>query len=204
LQDSSLRRNLSTCIELRCAELILTIRVCSLYGHRKLVTWSLGIFLLVALAGATVTQVRVSQALRLALYYEFLPGCWAWSPSTLTQWPLWVAFMSVEGVLILLTLYKFFSYRKQLNKTITVLSRDSIVYFIILFVCIVMDITIEVDRKFMVNVTFPTQCITSIAVGRLMMNIRGLIMDDPEHTVHLQTLQFAAHTNPGSEIDEVA
>jgi len=112
--------------------------------------------------------------------------------------------MSVEGVLILLTLYKFFSYRKQLNKTITVLSRDSIVYFIILFVCIVMDITIEVDRKFMVNVTFPTQCITSIAVGRLMMNIRGLIMDDPEHTVHLQTLQFAAHTNPGSEIDEVA
>jgi hypothetical protein len=45
---------------------------------------------------------------------------------------------------------------------------------------------------------------SSHKVGRLMMNIRGLIMDDPEHTVHLQTLQFAAHTNPGSEIDEVA
>jgi hypothetical protein len=38
--------------------------------------------------------------------------------------------------------------------------------------------------------------------GRMMMNIRGLILDDPEHTVHLRTLQFAARTNSTSEIDE--
>jgi hypothetical protein len=36
----------------------------------------------------------------------------------------------------------------------------------------------------------------------MMMNICGLIMDDPEHTTHLQTLQFAAHTNAGSEVEE--
>ena len=30
--------------------------------------------------------------------------------------------------------------------------------------------------------------------GGMMMNIRGLIMDDPEHTVHLHTIQFA-HEN---------
>jgi hypothetical protein len=36
----------------------------------------------------------------------------------------------------------------------------------------------------------------------MMMNIRGLIMDDPEHTTHLQTLQFAARTNAGSEVEE--
>jgi hypothetical protein len=29
-------------------------------------------------------------------------------------------------------------------------------------------------------------------MGRMMMNLRGIIFDDPEHTVHLQTLQFAA------------
>jgi CHASE3 domain sensor protein len=28
----------------------------------------------------------------------------------------------------------------------------------------------------------------------MMMNIRALIMDDPEHTEHLQTLQFAIQT----------
>jgi hypothetical protein len=36
----------------------------------------------------------------------------------------------------------------------------------------------------------------------MMMNIRGLILDDPEHTVHLQTLKFAGHTNSSSEVDE--
>jgi hypothetical protein len=31
---------------------------------------------------------------------------------------------------------------------------------------------------------------SSRKVGRMMMNIRGLIMDDSKHTVHLQALQF--------------
>jgi hypothetical protein len=36
----------------------------------------------------------------------------------------------------------------------------------------------------------------------MMMNIRGLIMEEPEHTVHLQTLQFATQTDAGLEIEE--
>jgi hypothetical protein len=36
----------------------------------------------------------------------------------------------------------------------------------------------------------------------MMMNIRGLIMVDPEHTTHLQTLQFNRPANSDAEIDE--
>jgi hypothetical protein len=36
----------------------------------------------------------------------------------------------------------------------------------------------------------------------MMMNIRGLIMVDPEHTIHLQTLQFNRPANSDAEIDE--
>jgi hypothetical protein len=36
----------------------------------------------------------------------------------------------------------------------------------------------------------------------MMMNIRGLIMEDPEHTVHLQTLQFATRNNADLEMIE--
>jgi hypothetical protein len=36
----------------------------------------------------------------------------------------------------------------------------------------------------------------------MMMNIRGLMMDDPEYTTHLRTLQFATQTNAGSEVEE--
>jgi len=52
-----------------------------------------------------------------------------------------------------------------------------------------------------VSLAIPTQCIASIAVGRMIMNIRGLILEDPEHTVHLQTLQFARRTRSGSNIE---
>ena len=36
----------------------------------------------------------------------------------------------------------------------------------------------------------------------MMMNIRGLIMEDPEHTVYLQTLQFATQNNADPEMIE--
>ena len=36
----------------------------------------------------------------------------------------------------------------------------------------------------------------------MMMDIRGLIMEDPEDTVHLQTLQFTTQTDAGPEIEE--
>jgi hypothetical protein len=35
----------------------------------------------------------------------------------------------------------------------------------------------------------------------MMMNIRGLILDDPGHTVHLQTLEFATCTNASAGIE---
>ena len=43
-------------------------------------------------------------------------------------------------------------------------------------------------------ITRPIRSIFLLQVGRMMMNIRGLIMSDPEHTLHLQTLQFATPT----------
>jgi hypothetical protein len=37
----------------------------------------------------------------------------------------------------------------------------------------------------------------------MMMNIRGLVMDDPAHTAHLQTLEYAVVSDSGSEIQEL-
>jgi hypothetical protein len=37
----------------------------------------------------------------------------------------------------------------------------------------------------------------------MMMNIRGLILDDPEHTIHLQTLQSADRPTSSSELEDV-
>jgi len=35
----------------------------------------------------------------------------------------------------------------------------------------------------------------------MMMNLRGLIMDDPEHTGHLQTLEFNTQTQSSADIE---
>jgi len=175
-------------------ELLIIIRVCSLYGNRKLLVWSLCGLMIFALVGWIVTLIPTFHNFQTFLFYESLPGCWV-STGPDNGWQVWAIFVSVEGVLMLLTAYKLLSYRNQMNRTITVLARDSIVYFIIIFACLVLNLTINTD------ISIPIRCITSIAVGRMMMNIRGLIMGDPEYTVHLQTLQFAARTNPDSDIE---
>jgi hypothetical protein len=36
----------------------------------------------------------------------------------------------------------------------------------------------------------------------MMMNIRGLIMEDPEHTTHLRTLKFNRRTTSDAGIEE--
>ncbi|KIM87961.1 hypothetical protein PILCRDRAFT_3670 [Piloderma croceum F 1598] len=184
-------------------------------GHRKLVILSLGGLLVVVFACTTMVQMLWPHTF---LLYEFKPGCWPSSNSNDVQW---IPALSLEGacstpyagslwlkaavILILLTAHKVVStYRNHMNRTITVLARDSTIYFVIIFV----GLTLTLADGFVHFTSFPTllltQCITSVAVGRMMMNIRGLILDDPEHTVHLQTLEFLSRPNPGSETEEEA
>jgi len=186
--------HLSLCVPLvnmGCAELLIVMRVCSLYGHHRLITWSLGGLFVVAIVGGIASQVLFAQSFEVALYYQFLPGCYVTSDSpSFTQWHAWIIFLPFEGILMLLTAYKVLLYRKQMNQTIFVLARDSIVYFIIVFATILINVIFDLNSNITISFSFPGQCIASIAVGRMMMNLRGLIMDDPEHTEHLRTLQF--------------
>jgi len=185
-------------------QLLLVTRVCSLYGNRKFLIWSLRALVAGAVVGGAVAEALYVRQWYAILYYKFLAGCWVTSTylNHITEWPIWAALLFVEGVLMLLTAYKLFSYRNEMNQTVAILARDSIVYFMVIFACLIMEIVSTVDINFTIQVMTPAQCIASIAVGRMMMNIRGLIMEDPEHTVHLQTLQFAARTNAGSEVEE--
>jgi len=186
------------------AEILVIVRVCSLYGHHKLIVWGLSIFYALALIGAIVAQVLFGRALTTILYYEFLPGCWEFSfgASLPNQWAKWIPFLSVEGVIMLLTVYKSFSYRNQNNRTITVLARDSIVYFVVVFASLASVLTSDLRHGITISIQIPAQCAASIAVGRMMMNIRGLILDDPQHTIHLQSMHFAQPADSSSDIEQ--
>jgi len=193
-------------LNLGTAELLMIIRVSSLYGNRKLLVWSFCGLWFLGLIGAMVPMIL--ETYRPILGYQFLPGCWMQTTSTnYTRWNVWAAFLLIEGALMLLTAYKLLSYRNRMNRAITVLARDSIVYFIIIFVFLLLCFISRFDPNITVSLSIPAQCITSIAVARMMMNIRGLILDDPEHTIYLQTFQFVAATKSDSgielEVDDV-
>ncbi|KIM75620.1 hypothetical protein PILCRDRAFT_668460 [Piloderma croceum F 1598] len=129
----------SVVLNFTIAELLLLIRVSSLYGHHKLFVWILGTLYVLALGAAVGLQAWYGRQWQVVLYYKDLPGCWLYTPGATNpiQWHM-VVFLSVEGALMLLTAYKVLSYfHKDMNPAITVLARDSLVYFIIIFVCLV-------------------------------------------------------------------
>ncbi|KIM76582.1 hypothetical protein PILCRDRAFT_12636 [Piloderma croceum F 1598] len=147
---------------------------------------------------------HASQLLTVVLWYEFLPGCFISSDESFIEWRVWVPTLSLEGILMLLMAWRIISYRNEMSHTITVVARDSAFYFVIMLVGIVLTVADQIHTFIPVAPLLPTQCITSIAVGRMMMNLRGLILDDPEHTVHLKTLEFTHRHGLSSEEQEVA
>ncbi|KIM83488.1 hypothetical protein PILCRDRAFT_6920 [Piloderma croceum F 1598] len=137
--------------------------------------------------------------------YVFLPGCFIEITGNPTfQRGVWIPSLSLEGALTLLTTYKVISYRNEMNRTIAVLARDSLVYFVVAFVGLALTLANSIHA--IAPTVFPvlpiTQCIVSMAAGRMMMNLRGLMLDDPEHTLHLHTLQFANYHDSGLWIEE--
>jgi len=121
-----------------------------------------------------------------------------------TQWRVLSPFVVVDGVLVLLVAYKWILYRKEMNRTFAVLARDSILYFIVVFAFLALVLANDAGAYIPVNFLPPSQCISSIFAGRMMMNIRGLILDDPGHTIHLKSLQLSAEIYSNSETEVVA
>jgi len=189
----------TTCLHFGATQMIMAIRLWALYGNRKLLIWSLRSLLFLALICIIVAFDSYSRNSQMFLFYKFLPGCWRDIPGR--AWYPRAIILFVDGIFVILMSYKLLLYRNEMNTTITMLARDSIVYFLIVFIFHVLKLIVAIQGDLVPNFSYPTQCITILVVSRMMMNIRGLIMDDPEHTIHLQTLEFAAHTNPGSETE---
>jgi len=102
----------------------------------------------------------------------------------------WIPFVIFDGIVIILTMYKIFSYRDGMNPTIRLLARDSIVYFIIMFATLLFNLLFPVGKGTVL--ILPAEYIACTAVARMMMNIRGLVFDDSHgfQEPNLSTLNF--------------
>lgn len=163
-------------------EFLLIIRVCSLYGNHKVLVWSLRGIWAATVGGALALEVMFAQGTFPISGYEFLPGCFVESFPRLHNyiWLEWAACLLVEAIVVLLTAYKLVLCRNEMNATIALLARDSMVYFLIIFGSILSNIISDLyPHLSFIGITAAAQCINSVAAGRMMMNVRGLVLDDP-------------------------
>jgi len=177
----------------------MAIRICSLYGNAKILIGFLAALWLSTLIYSAVIFKLASNGWTTVFPYVNQGGCWFDSMSTINAaLPTRAICLSIEGTFMLLIAYKIRPYQRQLNRTVTVLARDSLAYFIIIFVLQSLNLYSDIHFTFPLALSSPAMCVTSIAVGRMMMNIRGLIMDDPQHTVYLHNLEFVKESESES------
>jgi len=99
--------------------------------------------------------------------------------------------MCFDGILLTLALVKAFAFRGNFNPTIRLLARDSVLYFVLMFACLVVNLAAGLPGL-NIPVVIPAEWIACIAVSRMMMNIRSLVFDDSgsSQRVELSTLVF--------------
>jgi len=123
-----------------------------------------------------------------SLSYEFLPGCWAHSTNSksIVLWRngWWIPFICGDGILLILTLAKAFSYRDQFNRTIRLLARDSVLYFIPMFASLVWNVVAQSSARPGLLMV-PSEWIACISVSRMMLSIRSLTFNEPLTTQRL-------------------
>jgi len=109
--------------------------------------------------------------------------------------------MCFDGILLILALVKTFTLRSHFNPTVRLLARDSVLYFVLMFACLVVNLVAGLPGL-NIPVVIPAEWIACIAVSRMMMNIRGLAFDNPSGSqrAELSTLVFRGH-NPTHDRD---
>jgi len=118
----------------------------------------------------------------------------------LDLYTIWIPFTILDGIIMLLTSYKVFPFRDGHNSTVALLARDSIVYFVVIFSTSLINIA-AYTQELGFSLMIPIQCIACVSISRMMMNLRGLVMDDPGNTVRFQTLKFALNDVPDLTIN---
>jgi len=168
------------------AQAVLIVRACALYGQRKLFVRLLTGFF--ALEMVSVIFFTTLLTLDAASALKICPRSNCNFDSI--YFILWMPFPVFDGIIMLLTLYKAFPFRGGRSPTASLLARDSVFYFIALFSAMIANLF---GTTFGLNLMLPAECIASISISRMMMNLRGLVMDDPDNTAHLRTLKFASN-----------
>ncbi|KZP29100.1 hypothetical protein FIBSPDRAFT_1039101 [Athelia psychrophila] len=167
---------------LAAAQGVLCVRLCAAYSHSRYFRWAMVMLLAAEICATSITfAIWASDHLHAVNEPDGLSVCV--SNAVNMRYAFWLPFLIGDAIMVGLMLYKLYCFRNEMNATIALLARDSILYFLFMFIALLLDVIPDVFAS-----ALPPQAIACIGVSRMMMNIRGLIADDPAHNMHLKTL----------------
>jgi len=187
-------------ISLATVELILIVRVSAIYGHSKNISRFLKILFACEMIAVLVNTSILIKGTHSILLPPLMPGCFSTAPSG--AFSFWLPFVVFEGIIIILTLYQVFPSRTNLNPTLRLLARDSIVYFVVMLTFQLLAILWLRFSYILEGMSMnPANCIACVTVSRMMLNIRGLAVDDPNCTgaTQLQNISFPSSLSEDEE-----
>jgi len=165
---------------------ILLTRVWALYRDNKPVLavaasmYAAGVGTLV---GLTIRDY-VGEQVHIVQDFSTLPGCYAASvPSLIAGY--WIAPVIIESVFFVLVMWRAVAWWKDRSAappTLTLMARDSAVYFFIIFVLLIVNLFVfEYAPPFLSSLfVTPSNTAGCIAGSRLLLNLRSL--SDPDRT----------------------
>jgi len=175
-------------VALTTVETIQMVRVSALYGQSKYVPLLLRCLFLCAVVAEVVNTSIIVKNTSAVLSFELATGCFSHQPSD--AYSLWIPFACFEGVIMVLTMYRVIPYRDNITPALRLFARDSLIYFSIMFSSLVSCLfLIQYDPMAGTIMRHPSNCIACIAVSRLMLNIRGLVVYDADDN-DLDTIRF--------------
>ncbi|KAG7098242.1 hypothetical protein E1B28_000206 [Marasmius oreades] len=162
-------------------ELIMILRVFALYGRNY---WILS-FLLALLAGhVIISSYGLSVGMRAPLTAGFV-GCIFTGPPRETLFPaIWYAPVVVDFIIFGFTLHRTMKYSRALGSSTPLLrqfTRDGVLYFAIIFSANMINVLVyelAVQDLKAIGASF-SQMITSVMISRLVLNLRGVIDEEP-------------------------
>ncbi|KDR67501.1 hypothetical protein GALMADRAFT_258089 [Galerina marginata CBS 339.88] len=159
---------------------ILVARVWAVYRQNKLILIiTLGFYFggIATLTGLTIKDY-VGEGVSAVDDFNVLPGCYASSvPAIIAGY--WIAPVIIESFLFALIVAKSFSWKKdngQTPRALTLLARDSTIYFLIIFVLLITNLFVfEYGPPFLSSMMVtPSNAAGCIAGSRMLLNLRGL------------------------------
>jgi len=147
---------------------VLAIRVSALYGHSKIIMYCLaGLF---AGQGTTVIilTIKVEKSFQSIALGKLVQYCIMKISDVFSGY--WIPFAIFDTIIIILTLYKVYSYCNDMNPTVQLLAQDSIIYFIIMlfiFLFNVLALAGKFHQHFLAAI--PAECLGCIAASPFIL-----------------------------------